>query len=301
MATLARGRGRPDAHLARRRAATPLQVRKIAVSAGLRAPPVSASSRLDLSWHVHVHVAAWRAATMTSRALRLAVPGRHLDIRVERTGEPALSGHRPASTWARSGSTALASAAGVPRTTHASQVATPWTQHRLVLASRALANVMPSLAARVASSGPRNGLDAVATRTRDAPRDAAPGTAPDAMPGRRTTRRIVTATLASASAVRRLPTEGPRAMQLEHAAQSSWSARAVEQVWHHAAALPDAAAPTPTWREALAAAPEPAPTRSAAPATGAASLDPAVAERLADDVVRRVERQLRIERERRGL
>jgi hypothetical protein len=89
-------------------------------------------------------------------------------------------------------------------------------------------------------------------------------------------------------------------------------------VWHAEAPPPRALATPQSGRGIDAAAPDAAPTPLLAPAAAplaapplgagqtreavrAQLLDPALADRLADDVIRRVEKRLRIERERRGL
>ena len=64
---------------------------------------------------------------------------------------------------------------------------------------------------------------------------------------------------------------------------------------------PRAGSSEPSASTAIAARPVVPSIAPAAPPVRATSLDPALVDRLADDVIRRVERRARIERERRGL
>jgi hypothetical protein len=104
---------------------------------------------------------------------------------------------------------------------------------------------------------------------------------------------------ATGRAARQTPAIGSQPVPLEWRRQAAGSAEPEPAQW------PAGLAPAPMPRSFIAAAEAPPAAATPAPAgrlpAGAAGFDPAAADRFADDVLKRVERRLRIERERRGL
>ena len=151
-----------------------------------------------------------------------------------------------------------------------------------------------------ATPSPATGMDVWSARAAL----VAPGLAPSAAPPRLAWR--VAELVAGPLPALRRPVPAPRRI---HSAPPAMVWRAPRSTPGPALASPVSPAPPATMPSAAGQAVDSpflpgAPARRSGPAGAAApatALDPGVAERLAQDVMRRIERNLRIERERRGL